>query len=234
MSEYENTADPSHEEYLQRIIKENQNNGAPFMERLRTAHDEVLEEFSRYWKQLVWNAPSMYQGLSGFIKEIDWSETWIQSILAVQACILLTLILFRNNMVVQNTVFILSGTMIDSNVCGIVMFLLLIFEYYVAVVIIYFADKLNAWGAENWEQFSKHDYFEPNGAFVSLLISAPLLLGMLLILINYSVHFMWTLVHMKKEQLKRQARQAKQRTQQGTKTQPNAKRHTSKQQKKKQ
>jgi acetylglutamate synthase len=109
MSEYENAADPSHQEYLEQMVKENQNKQVPFMERMSAAHDEVLAEFSKYWKQLVWNTPSMYQGFKEFIKEIDWSEKWIQSILAVQACILLTLILFRRNMAVQNTIFVTSG-----------------------------------------------------------------------------------------------------------------------------
>lgn len=95
--------------------------------------------------------------------------------------------------------------------------------------IIYFADQLNAWGAAHWEEFSKHNYFEPNGAFVSLLISAPLLIGMLIVLTNYAVHFMWTLVYMKKEQLKRQVQQSRQATSQGKK-----KTQQSKKQKKKQ
>lgn len=110
MSEQEHVVDPSNLEYLKQLIKEKtERNNAPFFERLSAAHDEVLAEFSKYWKQLVWNAPSIVQGFKGFVKDIDWSEKWIQSILAVQACILLTLILFRNNMVVQNTIFILSG-----------------------------------------------------------------------------------------------------------------------------
>lgn len=74
--------------------------------------------------------------------------------------------------------------------------------------IIYYADKLNAWGAEHWEEFSRHNYFHPDGAFISLVVSAPLLLGMLIVLTNYAVHFMWTLVYMKKEQLKQRARVA--------------------------
>lgn len=100
--------------------------------------------------------------------------------------------------------------------------------------IIYFADRLNAWGAVHWEEFSKHNYFEPNGAFVSLVVSAPLLVGMLIVLVNYSVHFMWTLVYMKREQLKRQARRAVQATHEGATSKSDAKSRKSKQQKKKQ
>ena len=114
MSEYhsgqDNDAHPLDEEYLQRIIKENQGNDGTFLERLMAAHDEVIAEFSKYWKQLVWNAPSMIDGFKGFVKDIDWSERWIQGIVAVQACVLLTLILFRNNMAVQNIIFLASGT----------------------------------------------------------------------------------------------------------------------------
>lgn len=106
--------------------------------------------------------------------------------------------------------------------------------YYYAVGVIYFADRLNAWGAAHWEKFAKHNYFEPNGAFVSLIISAPLLIGMLIVLTNYAVHFMWTLVYMKTEQLKRRARRAGQGSKESTRGTSAPKSRKNTQQKKKQ
>eukprot|EP00889_Picochlorum_renovo_P006139 jgi/Picre1/33169/NNA_008494.t1 len=170
------------QELLQQNIAQSKKS---FLETVVDAHNDVIAEFSKIWKQLVVSGPSMIQDFTEFIRAIDWSERWIQAILAVQACILLTLIIFRNNMVVQNTIFALS------------------------VVVIYKADVLNAWGARHWEDFARHNYFEKNGAFVSALISAPLLFGMLIVLVNLAIHFIQTLVLMKTEQLKKAKAKAK-------------------------
>ncbi|KAI8106746.1 hypothetical protein M9434_001400 [Picochlorum sp. BPE23] len=170
------------QELLQQNIAQSKKS---FLETVVDAHNDVIAEFSKIWNQLVVSGPSMIQDFTEFIRAIDWSERWIQAILAVQACILLTLIIFRNNMVVQNTIFALS------------------------VVVIYKADVLNAWGARHWEDFARHNYFEKNGAFVSALISAPLLFGMLIVLVNLAMHFIQTLVLMKTEQLKKAKAKAK-------------------------
>ncbi|KAI8110120.1 hypothetical protein M9435_001799 [Picochlorum sp. BPE23] len=174
------------QELLQQNIAQSKKS---FLETVVDAHNDVIAEFSKIWNQLVVGGPSMVQDFTAFIRAIDWSERWIQAILAVQACILLTLIIFRNNMVVQNTIFALS------------------------VVVIYKADVLNAWGARHWEDFARHNYFEKNGAFVSAIISAPLLFGMLIVLVNLAIHFIQTLVLMKTEQLKKAKAKGKKKTQ---------------------
>jgi len=103
-------SDPtSREQYLKDLIHANRRDDRSFLEKLNDAHNEVLAEFSKYWHQLYTSGPSMIDGLKEFLKAIDWSEKWIQGIIAVQACILLTLVIFRHNMAVQNTFFILSG-----------------------------------------------------------------------------------------------------------------------------
>lgn len=83
----------------------------PFLESVVDAHNDVVAEFSKIWSQLIISGPSMIQDFTEFIRAIDWSERWIQAILTVQTCILLTLILFRNNMIVQNSIFAMSGTL---------------------------------------------------------------------------------------------------------------------------
>lgn len=95
------------QELLQQNIAQSKKS---FLESVVDAHNDVIAEFSKIWNQLVVGGPSMIQDFTEFIRAIDWSERWIQAILAVQACILLTLIIFRNNMIVQNTIFALSGT----------------------------------------------------------------------------------------------------------------------------
>lgn len=193
----------------QEILKQNiAHSKKSFLETVVDAHNDVIAEFSKIWNQLVVNGPSMIQDFTEFIRAIDWSERWIQAILAVQACILLTLIIFRNNMAVQNTIFALSGTSLGVAYYTIIASILRMHVYYNsddddAVVVIYKADALNAWGARHWEDFAKHNYFEKNGAFVSAVISAPLLFGMLIVLVNLAVHFIQTLVLMKTEQLKK-------------------------------
>lgn len=76
----------------------------------------------------------------------------------------------------------------------------------IAVITIYNADKINALASRHWEAFSRHDYFQANGVFISAVVSAPLLLGMFIILINYILQAIESLVEMKRKELMYQAR----------------------------
>jgi len=76
----------------------------------------------------------------------------------------------------------------------------------IAVVTIYNADKINALASRHWETFSRHDYFQANGVFISAVMSAPLLLGMFIVLINHILQAVEYLVEMKRKELMYKAR----------------------------
>ena len=53
-----------------------------------------------------------------------------------------------------------------------------------AVVVVYLAERLNALGASHWLRFAGQNYFDPNGVFVSTVLSAPLVFDMFVILVR--------------------------------------------------
>lgn len=52
------------------------------------------------------------------------------------------------------------------------------------VFAIYMSEKLNDWGAEHWQKFSGQKYFDPHGAFITVVYAGPLLLISLVILVH--------------------------------------------------
>eukprot|EP00890_Picochlorum_soloecismus_P000988 jgi/Picsp_1/1890/NSC_05356-R1_protein len=148
---------------------------------IKAANNEVLGEFKRHWLMFQ-NSPSMVQAFKEFVSAVEWDEWWIMTILGIESVLILSLLVFRRSLVFQNVIFFLS------------------------MITIYNADKINTLASRHWEAFSRHDYFQANGAFISAVVSAPLMLGMFIILINYILQAVETLVEMKKKQIIHEAR----------------------------
>lgn len=45
-----------------------------------------------------------------------------------------------------------------------------------AVLPIYFAERINTFCQANWERFAGQDYFDKHGFFISMMLSTPLVL----------------------------------------------------------
>ena len=112
-----------------------------------------------------------------YVTHINWTEPFVLALVAFHISMLVVLFASRSRVVVQNTIFFLS------------------------VVIVFNAEKLNSFLSRNWHMFAREDYFDESGAFISLMVSLPLLLNMLIVLVNYAVLFMQTLVVMQREKL---------------------------------
>ena len=69
------------------------------------------------------------------------------------------------------------------------------------------AEWLNAYGAKNWETFATQNYFDNNGIFISIMISAPLLLMSFFMLISYLREASTLLVEVKRHELKGKQKQ---------------------------
>jgi len=82
------------------------------------------------------------------------------------------------------------------------------------VALIYNAERINSLAGSHWESFSRQNYFEGNGLFTSALLSAPLLLTMFVILINYLLDASALLIEMKRKELMYKARQRQREGQQ--------------------
>ena len=49
------------------------------------------------------------------------------------------------------------------------------------------AERLNSLAARHWRQFSGQNYFDPNGVFLSAVLSAPLVFTMFVILVGFDI-----------------------------------------------
>ncbi|PSC68459.1 Transmembrane 18 isoform B [Micractinium conductrix] len=152
-------------------------------EQLAGAMDVVLDDLRQKWRELS-GGPSVTEGLKRFVAAVDWSERWIQGLLAFHCLLLIFVVAFRRLPGVHAAVFF-----------GI-------------MPVVYFAERINALAATHWRSFSSQNYFDSQGIFTSALLSAPLLFIMLLILFHYLFATSALLIRMKRKELEYKAREA--------------------------
>lgn len=98
-------------------------------------------------------------GLWNFLASIDWSEPWFTGLGMFHILCALLTILSRKTGLFQAVYF------------GILMLLVLL------------AEQINTWAAANWKLFTKQQYFDSNGLFISVVFSVPLLINCLIIVV---------------------------------------------------
>lgn len=120
--------------------------------------------------------------LFAFLKEIDWTEPW-----------LICLLIFHILITTLNVV-----TRHHGNFQGAFFFSLLL--------IVFCSSNINEMAASNWSYFSRHQYFDSSGMFISVVFSAPLLLNCLIMV----GHWLWTsatlMIKMKQMQFRQRLR----------------------------
>jgi len=116
-------------------------------------------------------------GLYKYIASIDYEETWIQGYIVAQASLFLLIIATRK----------------FTNFQG-VLFVSLLFA-------VYNAEWMNEELSKNYKLFSKHQYFDSQGMFISLIFSLPALINCVVILINWLLVSGNMLVSVKRKQI---------------------------------
>jgi len=53
-----------------------------------------------------------------------------------------------------------------------------------SVSVVYFSESINEYAAQNWKTFSKQQYFDDNGLFISTVFSIPILLNCMLLIVS--------------------------------------------------
>ncbi|OAY82867.1 transmembrane protein 18 [Ananas comosus] len=121
----------------------------------------------------------------GFFHAIDWKEPWLIGLLAFHVLLLLATIITRKHVNFQLFLSILAFS-------GV-----------------YLAERINTLLGEHWKSFASQNYFDPQGLFISVLWSGPLLLIAILIVVNTLITLCVLIVKWKRAELRHRARLAR-------------------------
>ncbi|XP_018015801.1 transmembrane protein 18 [Hyalella azteca] len=134
-------------------------------------HDDIFLDSSSFV------ATDQITGIWSFLMSIDWSEGWLQATLASYIILIVTILLLRHFF------YVLVG-----------LFLLIL-------SVVYNAETINKYGAQNWNKFSRQQYFDSSGMFISLVFSLPLICISLFIMILWVYQSAHLLISLKRKEL---------------------------------
>ncbi|XP_038695611.1 transmembrane protein 18-like [Tripterygium wilfordii] len=156
------------------------------MDELRSALEEHMDQMTDLVQKLSAELRSglrpAYENFIGFFHAIDWKEPWLMSLLVFHLVLLIATVMSRKNTNFQMFLFLLS-------LAGV-----------------YLAERLNGILSGNWRNFATQNYFDPQGVFLSVLGSGPLLVIALIILINTLFSLCYLIVRWKRAELRHRER----------------------------
>ena len=126
---------------------------------------------------------AVWEHVRGFVHAVDWSERWIQGLLAAQAAVFVAVLATRRSVRAQLVLFAVCGGAI------------------------YLAERLNALAGVHWESFASQNYFDKQGVFAAAMLSGPLLLDLVVIQVNILVLLVKDLIKLKRMELRQRARE---------------------------
>ncbi|XP_053565708.1 transmembrane protein 18 [Bombina bombina] len=110
---------------------------------------------------------------------IDWTEPWLIGLILFHIlCIIITCISFK-------------------------FYKLQICHFLLMVVLVSCAEYINEFAASHWREFSKQQYFDSSGMFISLVFSAPLLCNSIIIVVHWVYKTLSVMTELKTLQKKR-------------------------------
>ncbi|XP_031638183.1 transmembrane protein 18 [Contarinia nasturtii] len=116
----------------------------------------------------------------GYLKSIDWYDPWLIALILVHIGTTTAAVCTRNHSLFQMVLFL------------------------VLLLLVYFSETINELAARNWRTFSRQQYFDSNGLFISTVFSIPILLNCMLMIGNWLYNSTQLMSKLKVAQLKEQ------------------------------
>ncbi|EZA53364.1 transmembrane protein 18 isoform X2 [Ooceraea biroi] len=121
-------------------------------------------------------------GIWPFLQSIDWRDPWLAVLLTFHIAITMTALMTRNHANFQ-----------------IILFLVLL-------LLVYFSESINEVAATNWRVFSRQQYFDSKGLFISIVFSVPILINCMIMVASWLYQSSQLMTSLKRAQLRQQAK----------------------------
>ncbi|XP_030752466.1 transmembrane protein 18 [Sitophilus oryzae] len=128
---------------------------------------------------------SKVEGFLSFLASIDWRDPWLIGLFVFHFSIFMMAILTRNY----------------GNFQAVLFFILLL--------LVYFSENINKLASTNWKIFSRQQYFDSNGLFISVVFSMPILINCMLMVGSWLYQSTQLMTTLKTAQLKEKIRKEK-------------------------
>lgn len=123
---------------------------------IHSRHANHVVQWNECWQMKTIQIDEI-TGIWSYLQTIDWSERWLWGLGAFHfLCALLT------------TVTRSRGTLQSIH-------------FGIMLLLVYSAEIINEWASKNYRLFSKEQYFDSRGLFISIVFSVPILLNCLII-----------------------------------------------------
>ncbi|XP_019769037.2 transmembrane protein 18 [Dendroctonus ponderosae] len=130
---------------------------------------------------------SKLEGFIAYLSNIEWRDPWLIGLFTFHLSICMMAILTRNY----------------GNFQALLFFFLLL--------LVYFSENINNLASTNWKIFSRQQYFDSNGLFISIVFSMPILINCMLMVGNWLYQSTQLMTTLKTAQLKEKLRKEKSR-----------------------
>ncbi|KAG5333358.1 TMM18 protein, partial [Acromyrmex heyeri] len=129
----------------------------------------------------LFTATDSIDGIWPFLQSIDWRDPWLAALLTFHIAITMTALMTRNHANFQ-----------------IILFLVLL-------LLVYFSESINEVAATNWMVFSRQQYFDSQGWFISIVFSVPILMNCMIMVASWLYQSSQLMTSLKRAQLRQQA-----------------------------